>query len=164
LIDDLLNFSRLGRHSLRKDTIKTAELVREVIGAAGSDPAAGKVEFKTGILPPCHADPAMLKLVFANLVSNAVKFSRTRDHPMVEIGSIDDGGEIVYFVRDNGIGLDMRYADRIFGVFQRLHPAEEYEGTGVGLAIVRRVIDLHGGRIWVESESGKGATFWFTVG
>jgi light-regulated signal transduction histidine kinase (bacteriophytochrome) len=106
----------------------------------------------------------MLKLALANLVSNAVKFSRSRDKPVVEIGSVDEGGKAVYFVRDNGIGFDMRYADRIFGVYQRLHPPEEYEGTGVGLAIVRRVIDLHGGRIWVESERGKGTTFFFTTG
>jgi PAS domain S-box-containing protein len=164
LIDDLLNFSRLGQHSLRKETVLPATLVKDVIGAMQSDPSVRKVEFRTGNLPPCHADPAMLKMALANLISNAVKFSRGREFPVVEIGSVDKGGEIVYFVRDNGIGFDMRYAERIFGVFQRLHPAEEYEGTGVGLAIVRRVIDLHGGRIWVESEPGKGTTFFFTTG
>jgi PAS domain S-box-containing protein len=164
LIDDLLNFSRLGRHSLRKETVDTAALAREVIGAMESGPDAGRVEFRIGVLSPCRADPGMLKLALANLVSNAVKFSRIREHPVVEIGSEDHEGQVTYYVRDNGIGFDMRYADRIFGVFQRLHPVEEYEGTGVGLAIVRRVIELHGGHVCVESEPGKGATFWFTTG
>ena len=100
--------------------------------------------------------------MYANLISNALKFSRNREHPVVEIGSLTKDGRLIFFVRDNGIGFDMRYARKIFGVFERLNNAEEYEGTGVGLAIVQRIIEIHGGRVWVESEVDKGTTFYFT--
>ncbi len=109
------------------------------------------MEFVIGDLPPCLGDPVLLRQVFTNLLSNAIKFTRTREHPKVEIGFIEKEGRPVYFIRDNGIGFDMKYADKIFGVFQRLHDPGEYEGTGVGLAIVYRIIELHGGKIWVES-------------
>jgi light-regulated signal transduction histidine kinase (bacteriophytochrome) len=120
------------------------------------------VEFRVGELPPCQADPVLLKQVYANLISNAMKFSRKREPPVVEIGSFTRDGHLIFFVRDNGIGFDMRYAEKIFGVFERLHNADEYEGTGVGLAIVQRIIEIHGGHIWVESEVDKGTTFYFT--
>jgi PAS domain S-box-containing protein len=162
LIDDLLNFSRLGQQSLQKKTVDPAAIVRDIIKEFRNEPGNRSVEFRVGSLPPCQADPILFRQVLANLLSNATKFSRTRDHPVVEIGSGMKSGRQVYFVRDNGVGFDMRYADKIFGVFQRLHNADEYEGTGVGLAIVHRIIELHGGRIWVESEPDKGTTFYFT--
>jgi PAS domain S-box-containing protein len=164
LIDDLLHFSRLGQRSLQKQTIYPAPFIREILQELKSDPELGNVEFKVGDLPPCEADPALMKQVLTNLLSNAIKFSRMRDHPVVEIGSSEKDGRKVNFVRDNGIGFDMRYADKIFGVFQRLHNSHEYEGTGVGLAIVHRIIELHGGTIWVESAPGQGTTFYFTCG
>lgn len=164
LIDDLLNFSRLGQQSLQKKTVDPAAIVRDIIKEFRNEPGNRSVEFRVGSLPPCQADPILFRQVLANLLSNATKFSRTRDHPVVEIGSGMKSGRQVYFVRDNGVGFDMRYADKIFGVFQRLHNADEYEGTGVGLAIVHRIIELHGGRIWVESEPDKGTTFFFTCG
>jgi PAS domain S-box-containing protein len=164
LIDDLLHFSRLGQRSLQKQIIYPAPFIREILLELKSDPGIGNVEFKVEDLPPCEADPALMKQVLTNLLSNAIKFSRMRDYPVVEIGSIEKDGRKVNFVRDNGIGFDMRYADKIFGVFQRLNNSDEYEGTGVGLAIVHRIIELHGGTIWVESAPGQGTTFYFTCG
>jgi PAS domain S-box-containing protein len=162
LIDDLLSFSKLGQRSLQKTTIYPASHIREILQELRSDPDTERVEFVIGDLPPCHGDPTLFKQVFTNLLSNAIKFTRTREHPKVETGFVDMEGRQVYFIRDNGIGFDMKYADKIFGVFQRLHDAGEYEGTGVGLAIVYRIIELHGGSIWVESTPGKGTTFYFT--
>ncbi len=164
LIDDLLNFSKLGQRSLQITAVDPAAIARELIQSFRNEPGNREVEFIIESLPACQADPILFKQVLANLLSNAIKFSRTRDHPIVEIGSVMKSGRQVYFVRDNGVGFDMRYADKIFGVFQRLHDADEYEGTGVGLAIVHRIIELHGGSIWVESEVDRGTTFYFTCG
>jgi PAS domain S-box len=164
LIDDLLSFSKLGQRSLQKTTIYPASLIREILQDLRSDPDTEKMEFIIGDLPPCHGDPVLFRQVFTNLLSNAIKFTCTCEHPEVEIGFIEQDGRPVFFIRDNGIGFDMKYADKIFGVFQRLHDAGEYEGTGVGLAIVHRIIELHGGKIWVESTPGKGTTFFFTCG
>jgi PAS domain S-box-containing protein len=164
LIDDLLNFSRLGQKSPRKETVATSVLVTDLLREIHSDPSARNVEFIIGPLPPCQADPALVKQVFANLVANAVKFTRTRQHPVVEIGSLERDGKQTFYVRDNGVGFDMRYADKVFGVFQRLHSSDDYEGTGVGLAIVHRIIEKHGGSIRVESEVNAGTTFFFNLG
>ena len=164
LIDDLLNFSRLGQQSLQKTTLDPATIARDIIQEFRNEPGNRSIEFRIDSLPPCQADPILFRQVLTNLLSNAIKFSRTRDHPLVEIGSAMKHGRQVYFVQDNGVGFDMRYADKIFGVFQRLHNADEYEGTGVGLAIVHRIIELHGGTIWVESAPEKGTTFYFTCG
>ncbi|NYT20475.1 MAG: PAS domain S-box protein [Methanomicrobiales archaeon] len=164
LIDDLLNFSKLGQRSLQVTAVDPAAIARELIQDFRNEPGNRWVEFIVESLPACKADPVLFKQVLANLLSNAIKFSRCRDPPIVEIGSAIRQGRQVYFVRDNGVGFDMRYADKIFGVFERLHSSEEYEGTGVGLAIVYRIIELHGGRIWVESEPDRGTTFYFTCG
>jgi PAS domain S-box-containing protein len=169
LIDDLLAFSRLGRQTLRKQPVAPAELVRQAIADLRSEWEERQVEIHVGNLPDCdlpacEGDPALLKQVFLNLLSNAFKYSRDRVPAVIEVGSYQDAqGECVYFVKDNGAGFDMRYADKLFGVFQRLHRPEEYEGTGVGLAIVRRIIHRHGGRIWAEAEVDTGATFYFTL-
>ena len=164
LIDDLLAFSRLGRRALDLRPVVPAELVRQALEELGSEQEGRRVEISIDDLPVCRADPAMLKQVWANLLSNALKFTRDRDPAVIEIGHREENGAQVYFVGDNGAGFDMQYADKLFGVFQRLHRAEEYEGTGVGLAIVQRIVHRHGGRIWAEAETDKGATIYFTLG
>jgi light-regulated signal transduction histidine kinase (bacteriophytochrome) len=122
-----------------------------------------RVEVRIGDLPPCQADAALLKQVWINLLSNALKYTGKREKALVEIGCIQEYGHNAYFVRDNGTGFNMKYAHKLFGVFQRLHRAEDYEGTGVGLAIVHRIVRRHGGRVWADAEEGRGATFFFTL-
>lgn len=163
LIDDLLEFSRLGRKPVRKQSVDLAELVRQVLVEVEPESRGRPIEVNVGSLPSVVADPALLKQMFANLLANAFKFTRRREGARIEVGCGEDGGETVYWVRDNGVGFDMRYVDKLFHVFQRLHREEEYEGTGVGLAIVQRVIHRHGGRIWAEAEIDRGATFYFTL-
>jgi light-regulated signal transduction histidine kinase (bacteriophytochrome) len=123
-----------------------------------------RVEIVAADLPACQADPTLLQQVFANLISNAFKYTRQRDPAVIEIGSRDEKGQCVYFIKDNGAGFEMKYAHKLFGVFQRLHGADQFEGTGVGLAIVQRIIHRHGGRVWAEAELEKGAIFSFTLG
>ncbi|MGH8733053.1 MAG: sensor histidine kinase, partial [Burkholderiales bacterium] len=166
LIDDLLAFSRLGRSAVEKKLVRPAELVASVLQDLRSEREGRQVQIKIGELPPCQADPALLWQVFANLIGNALKFSRGREQAIIEIGSrpVDSTeGDVVYFVKDNGAGFDMRYADKLFGVFQRLHRAEEFPGTGVGLAIVQRIVTRHGGRVWGEGRPGEGACFYFSL-
>jgi len=163
LIDDLLAFSRLGRQPLTKQTIAPVNLAREALDSLKGEQAGRRIEISTGALPACRGDPALLKQVWINLLSNALKFTRRREIARIEIGCQHQDNENVYFVRDNGAGFDMQYADKLFGVFQRLHSAEEYEGTGVGLAIAQRILHRHGGRIWAEAEPDQGATFYFTI-
>ncbi len=164
LIDDLLEFSRLTRQELRKQPVDPAAIARAALDEVRSDGNGTKPAVGIAELPLCEADPTMLKRVFANLLDNALKYTRKRSDPVIEVGSFPaDAGEQGYFVRDNGAGFDMRYAGKLFGVFQRLHRAEEYEGTGVGLAIAQRVVHRHGGRIWAQAETDKGATFYFTL-
>jgi PAS domain S-box-containing protein len=163
LIDDLLTFSRLSRAALKKQEVNTGKLVRHVLEDLNSQQEGRQVEIRMGHLPACRGDPALLNQVWVNLLSNALKYTRHREYTVVEIGCKLEQGENVYFVRDNGAGFDMRYADKLFGVFQRLHRADEFEGTGVGLAIVQRVIHRHGGRIWVDAAVDRGATFYFTL-
>lgn len=166
LIDDLLTFSRLSRLPLKKQTIDTRGLVQatleELAGSTGSLETPQR-EVRLHSLPECVGDPALLKQVWLNLIGNAIKYSRKRDKAVVEIGCDQEGSEDTFYVRDNGAGFDMRYAHKLFGVFQRLHRAEDYEGTGVGLAIVQRVIHRHGGRVWAESAPDQGTTFYFTL-
>jgi light-regulated signal transduction histidine kinase (bacteriophytochrome) len=163
LIDDLLALSRFGRQSLDKRTIATADLVRQVLDDLRAEQEGRRVEITIGDLPPCQADLGLLRQVWVNLLSNALKFTRQREVARIEIGCQEQGDERVYFVRDNGAGFDMQYADKLFGVFQRLHSVDEYESTGVGLAIVQRIVHRHGGRVWAEAEVDQGATFYFTL-
>jgi PAS domain S-box-containing protein len=163
LIDDLLQFSRTGRTEMRQSHSDMNALLQEVIEPIKSENQNRKIEWITGILPPVFCDGAMLKLVWINLLSNAVKFTRTRDRAKIEIGVKEENSEFVFHVKDNGVGFDMKYAQKLFGVFQRLHSMEEFEGTGIGLANVRRIIGRHGGRTWAEAEMDKGAAFYFTL-
>jgi len=166
LVDDLLAFSRLGRQPLKKQSVDLAILVHQVVESLSSEWEGRRVEITVGDLPVWQGDLALLRQVFVNLIGNALKFSRQRDPAIIEIGrSVKDEqpGKVVCFVRDNGAGFDMQYADKLFGVFQRLHRAEDYEGTGVGLAIVERIINRHGGRVWAEAEIEKGATFYIAL-
>jgi light-regulated signal transduction histidine kinase (bacteriophytochrome) len=160
LIDDLLAFSRLGRQQPARQALDMRQLVGEVVDELRNG-ATAAVEL--GELPRARADRALIRQVWANLVGNALKYSGRRPDARVEIGGRAEGGENVYWVRDNGVGFDMRYADKLFGVFQRLHRADEFDGTGVGLAIVQRVVSRHGGRVWAEGKLGEGACFHFSL-
>ncbi len=164
LIDDLLEFSRMARTELRESRVDLNDLVRDTMANLETETRDRHIAWTIPALPAVKGDPAMLKQVFGNLLGNAVKYTRPRDVAQVEIGQTgEDGGRLIFFVRDNGAGFDMKYADKLFGVFQRLHRAEEFEGTGVGLANVQRIIARHGGRVWAEAAPDKGATFFFTL-
>jgi PAS domain S-box-containing protein len=163
LIDDLLTFSRLSRNPLKKRRVDLRGLVVQVIEELHAEAAGREIKWQIGDLPPCQADPALLKQVYTNLIGNALKYTRPRPEPVIEIGSRKLRGETVYFVRDNGVGFDMKYAGNLFGVFQRLHSEADFEGTGIGLAIVQRIVNRHGGRIWADAEVDQGATFSFTL-
>lgn len=164
LIDDLLAFSRMGRVDMITAPLDLNRIVRDVIASRETDNGQREIEWVIGTLPPARGDEAMVRLVFENLIDNAVKFCAVRDRPRIEIGGYRDSKGIpVVFVRDNGAGFDMRYADKLFGLFQRLHRQEEFEGTGVGLANVRRIVNRHGGSVWAEGELDKGATFYLTL-
>jgi PAS domain S-box-containing protein len=164
LIDDLLAFSRLSRQPLSRHRIDTAAMVHQCIAALAEERAGRRVEISVGDLPDCTADPALVRQIWLNLLSNALKYTRRRNPARITVGWRAEGNEVVYLIGDNGVGFDMRYIDKLFGVFQRLHQANDYEGTGVGLAIVQRIIHRHGGRIWAEAAVEQGATFSFTLG
>ncbi len=163
MIDDLLTLSRLSRQPLTRALISPAEIVRQALADLRAEQMGRQVEITIGDLPSCEADAALLKHVYDNLLANAIKYTRKQPVAHIEVGSTLAADEYAYFVRDNGVGFDMRQVHKLFGVFQRLHRAEEFEGVGVGLAIVRRVVTRHGGRVWAESEVGHGATFYFTL-
>jgi light-regulated signal transduction histidine kinase (bacteriophytochrome) len=163
MIDDLLRLARLGGQPLVKSRINLASLVREVFNDLLAQDSSRRVVLKLDQLPDCFGDLALIKQVIVNLLSNAFKFTRGKDPAIIHAGCRPDNGEVVYFIRDNGAGFDMEHARSLFGVFQRLHPESEFEGTGVGLSIVQRIIHRHGGRIWAEAELNKGATFYFTL-
>jgi PAS domain S-box-containing protein len=164
LIDDLLSFSRMARSELSQTTVDTARLVEAIVETLRRDAPDRRVEWKIGPLPKARGDQAMLELVFTNLLSNALKYTHTREAAVIEIG-VRPGAdsETVFFVRDNGVGFDMKYIGKLFHVFQRLHRAEEFEGTGIGLANVRRIVHRHGGRVWAESAVDRGAIFFFSL-
>ena len=165
LIDDLLAFSRLGRKEIAAGLVDLEELARTVADEVRRTDAGrkGALAIQIDPLPPVHGDRALLRQVMSNLLQNAAKFTRDRAEARVEVGSQRDGEQTVYFVKDNGAGFDARYADKLFGVFQRLHSTEQFDGTGVGLAIVKRIVQRHGGRVWAEGKVNHGATFFFTL-
>jgi signal transduction histidine kinase/DNA-binding response OmpR family regulator len=164
LIDDLLSFSRMRSHAKSLKQVALANLVRDVIQEAGPDTAGRTIDWRIDELPLVEGDAAMLRMVLVNLISNALKFTRPREQAEIEIGSLPSkDSETVIFVRDNGVGFDMAYADKLFGIFQRLHRAEEFEGTGIGLANVHRIIARHGGRTWAIGQVDQGATFYFSL-
>lgn len=164
LVDDLLAFSRIGRAEPQKTTIHLKQLVKDAIGEIAPDTQGRKIIWRIGTLPICYGDPSLLRLVFSNLVSNALKFTRTRPQAEIEINSLNHTpDEVVVFVKDNGVGFDMKYKDKLFGVFQRLHSQEAFDGTGIGLATVQRIVQGHGGRVWAEASVNNGATFYVVL-
>ncbi len=164
LVDDLLAFSRIGRAEAQKTIVHLEPLIKGVVGEIAPDSKGRKIVWHIGNLPICYGDPAMLRLVFGNLVSNAVKFTRTCLQAEIEISSVNHTpDEVVVFVKDNGVGFDMKYKDKLFGVFQRLHSQEAFEGTGIGLATVQRIVQGHGGRVWAEALVNNGATFYVAL-
>ncbi len=163
LVDDLLAFSRAGRVEIKWDKVDSGIIVKEAIANLESDTGGRDIVWKIGVLPGVFGDAALLRQVWVNLISNAVKFTRPRGQAIIEIGVEDAGEEFVFHIKDNGVGFDMRYKDKLFGLFQRLHRTEEFEGTGVGLANVQRIVHRHGGRAWGESVLGEGATFYFSL-
>lgn len=163
LIDDLLAFSRTNRQPLNVQHVDMEALASNVIEGLRSGHPGREIESRVGAIPPCAGDPSLLRQVWINLLGNAFKFTGGRRHALIEVGCSRESGESVYFVRDNGAGFDMRQSGRLFTVFQRLHQSHEFEGTGVGLSIVKRIILRHGGRIWAQSAVGEGATFQFVL-
>jgi PAS domain S-box-containing protein len=162
LIDDLLEFSKMGKREVNKGEVSMSQLVLALIEEAKSS-ASSKVDFIVKSLSSGYADSSLIKQVWINLISNAVKYSAKKNNPQVEIGSFKENGEIIFYVKDNGAGFDMEYSNKLFGVFQRLHSESEFEGTGIGLAIIQRIITRHGGRVWAEGRVNEGATFYFSL-
>ncbi|HEX5082877.1 MAG TPA: ATP-binding protein [Blastocatellia bacterium] len=163
LIDDLLAFSRLGRQEMRPEGIKMNELAADVCAELAATSPERKLQFNLQPLPAAHGDQSMVRQVFVNLLSNAIKFTVPKDVAVIEIGATEEEGHNVYYVKDNGVGFEMKYANKLFGVFERLHSEDEFAGTGVGLAFVQRIIHRHGGRVWAEGKVGEGATVYFIL-
>jgi light-regulated signal transduction histidine kinase (bacteriophytochrome) len=163
LIDDILKFSRTGRVEIAFSEVDMEKLAFNALAELQSFAPDGKLHVEIGHLPPARGDSAMMRQVFVNLLTNAIKFSRTREKPEIRVGATVKDGECIYFVKDNGVGFDMEYADKLFGVFQRLHSMNEFEGTGIGLAIVKRIVNRHGGRVWAEGKINEGATIYFAL-
>jgi light-regulated signal transduction histidine kinase (bacteriophytochrome) len=179
LVDELLNLAQVGRHALRLKSTRLNSIVAEVIAMLQPDTRGRQVEWAIADLPAVECDPVLVKQVFQNLLANALKFTRPRvgadgsapagiltttSHTVIEVSNKEEDGRPVFMVRDNGVGFSMKYVDKLFGVFQRLHSAEEFEGTGIGLVTVQRIVHKHGGRVWAEGEPNRGAAFYFTLG
>jgi light-regulated signal transduction histidine kinase (bacteriophytochrome) len=164
LVDDLLTLARVGKQDLQLRATPLTPIVERIILALKTDTTERQIDWQVGDLPVVQCDAGLMGVVLTNLLSNAVKYTRPRERALIEVGQTERDGEQVLFVRDNGVGFDMKYADKLFGVFQRLHRAEEFDGTGVGLATVQRIAHKHGWRIWAEAELDQGATFFFTFG
>jgi light-regulated signal transduction histidine kinase (bacteriophytochrome) len=164
LVDDLLSLARLGQQSPHARETALTPIVLDVIADLGPEAADREIEWRVGELPTALCDPGLMRIVFTNLASNALKYTRPRQRATVEIGCTSHEGRPALFVRDNGVGFNMKYADKLFGVFQRLHRSEEFEGTGIGLATVQRIVHKHGGEIWADAAPDQGATFYFTLG
>ncbi len=163
LITDLLRLSQLNRQALHRQPVRFGEVVQRIIDGMAAERAGRDIEFVVADFPPWQVDPGLMQQVFVNLVSNAIKFTRDREHARIEIGYRMDGATLVCFVKDNGVGFNMKYMNKLFGVFQRLHSADQFEGTGVGLSIVRRIVERHGGKVWVDGGQDQGATFYFSL-
>jgi light-regulated signal transduction histidine kinase (bacteriophytochrome) len=163
LIDDLLTFLRMGRYELYRQSVDLNALVQEVIREIEPETHGRDIHWRIAPLPTVTGDRTMLRLVLVDLIANALKFTRRRPQVDIEVGCRADTKEAIIFIRDNGVGFDMAYVDKLFGVFQRLHHADEFEGTGIGLANVRRIIQRHGGRTWAEGKVGEGAAFYFSL-
>src|ERR1700690_1907430 len=164
LVDELLKLAQVGRHVLRPEPTQLKSIVAEVIAILQPDSEGRQVEWLVHDLPVVECDPVLVKQVLQNLLANALKFTRPRGRAVIEVSHKEEEGQLVFMVRDNGVGFSMKYVDKLFGVFQRLHSADQFEGTGIGLATVQRIVDRHGGRVWAEAEVDKGATFYFTLG
>jgi light-regulated signal transduction histidine kinase (bacteriophytochrome) len=162
-VEDLVRFSRLSHQPLAQRQVDMTSLVRAVAQEIEKDPNDRLVDFHLQDLPPAFGDEALLRQVFLNLLSNAFKFTRHKPLAVIEVGAISGSGASIYFVRDNGVGFDMKHAKQLFGIFSRLHTDEQFEGTGIGLAIVQRIVNRHGGHIWVDAAPDSGATFYFTL-
>jgi len=154
----------IGKQELKRQPVELNAIVDEVVALLTIETPKRRIEWKIQELPTTACDPGLMKQVFTNLLSNAVKYTQLRAEAVIEVGQMKVNGETPFYVRDNGAGFDMKYVDKLFGVFQRLHPGSEFEGTGVGLATVERIIRKHGGRIWAEAEENKGAAFYFIIG
>ncbi|MGJ4746960.1 sensor histidine kinase [Leptospira sp. SA-E8] len=163
LIDSLLLLSRMGKKEITKTIVNISELVQHTLYELQTDTQNGNHKIQVGELSPAMGDSELLTQVFINLISNAIKYSSKKEEPIVQIGCNQSNGENTYFVKDNGAGFNMKYQNRLFGVFQRLHDNRDFEGVGIGLAIVQRIISRHGGKVWAEGEVGQGATFYFTL-
>lgn len=163
LIDDLLKLAQVGRRVLDLKPVELSGLVREMLDEFKAETQGRKIEWEVGPLPSVTCDAGLIKQVFSNLIGNSIKYTRRRETAVIEVGQTVIAGTPAFFIRDNGAGFDMKYADKLFGAFQRLHQETEFEGTGIGLATVHRIIQRHGGRIWAEADLGKGATFYFTL-
>jgi len=163
LVDDLLGLSQVGRRELKLEVVGLKGVVEAVLRDLEGEAQGRDIEWRVGELPFVECDAALIKQVMANLLSNALKYTRPRPKAVIEVGTRQKDGQAVVYVRDNGVGFSMKYADKLFGVFQRLHRAEDFEGTGVGLATVQRIVHKHGGQVWAEAELDKGATFYFTL-
>ena len=163
LVDSLLTFSQMGRAALRPSLADVPRIIDQVRNELAPDTQSRNITWTVNTLPPVYGDAAYLHLALRNLISNAIKYTRNREHAVIEIGSIPAEGETIFFIRDNGVGFDMKYSSKLFGVFQRLHRMEDFEGTGIGLANVRRIIERHGGRVWAEAVPDEGATFYVAL-